>query len=94
MTFDTSSTIPVSSVTHPVTTAHFSEPSIAVSERFLRLPAVISMVGIPRSTLYEKVASGSFPEPVRIGGRCIAWRLSSVTSWMNTRPVATYKAAA
>lgn len=94
MTLDLSTTIPVSSVTHPVTTGQFPVPADATPERFLRLPAVVSMTGIPRSSLYEKVASGSFPEPVRIGERCIAWRLSSITSWMNACPVATYKAAA
>lgn len=94
MTLDTSITIPVSSVTHPVMTAYFPAPAPTVPEQFLRLPAVISMTGIPRSSLYEKVASGSFPEPVRIGERCIAWRLSSITSWMNTCPVATYKVTA
>ena len=94
MTLDPSTTIPVSSATHPVTTEHYPTLADAAPERFLRLPAVISMTGIPRSSLYDKLASGSFPEPVRIGERCIAWRLSSITNWMNSCPAATYKAVA
>jgi prophage regulatory protein len=43
----------------------------------LRLPAVLATTGWSRSTLYEKVAAGSFPKPMKLdadgNGRAIGW---------------------
>ena len=29
--------------------------------------------GLPRSTIYARVADGTFPPPIRIGARAVAW---------------------
>jgi prophage regulatory protein len=39
---------------------------------FLRLPAVIKLTGLGRSTIYRMVADKSFPGPVRIASRAVA----------------------
>jgi prophage regulatory protein len=36
-------------------------------KRFLRLPAVIDLVGIKRTLIYERIKAGTFPAPVQIG---------------------------
>jgi len=41
--------------------------------RILRLPAVKARVGLSRSTIYLRIAQGSFPEPVSLGGRAVGW---------------------
>jgi prophage regulatory protein len=57
---------------------------------FLRLPSVIRMTGLGRSTIYRLVAEKSFPCPVRLGPRAVAWRRSDLDQWSNTRPNATH----
>ena len=56
--------------------------------RLRRLPAVLALVGVSRSSLYAMVARGVFPPPVRIGLRSVGWRAQDVWGWLASRPVA------
>ena len=51
-------------------------------DRILRIAEVLKRTGLTRSTLYRKVASGSFPRQVMISTRCIGWRESAVNGWI------------
>jgi prophage regulatory protein len=51
-----------------------------------RLPTVLQVTGLGRSTIYRLVAHGSFPRPVRVGLRAVAWRWSDLDQWSQTRP--------
>lgn len=53
--------------------------------RFLRRPEVESITGLKRSSLYAKIASDEFPKPVKIGSRAVAWMLSEVMQWQESR---------
>ena len=53
----------------------------------LRLPAVMHVTGLSRSTLYRLIADEQFPRPVRLGPRAVAWRRSDVEAWSEARPV-------
>jgi prophage regulatory protein len=52
---------------------------------FARLPAVIQVTGLGRSTIYRMVASGAFPAPVQVGLRAIAWRWTDLDRWSESR---------
>ena len=52
---------------------------------FWRLPRVLGKIGTSRSTLYAKIASGSFPKPVNLGGKSVAWVSTEVESWIAAR---------
>lgn len=54
-------------------------------ESILRLPEVKSRIGLSRSTLYARIAEGSFPKPVSLGGRAVGWTESSINDWVNQR---------
>ncbi len=43
------------------------------------------------STIYAWMARGEFPKPVRIGSNRVAWRLSDLEAWRDSRPVASYR---
>ena len=47
----------------------------------MRLPAVINFTGLSKSTLYLQVRRGTFPAPVRVGARAVAWCRSEVRQW-------------
>ena len=53
---------------------------------FLRLPAVMKITGLGRSTIYRMVAAKTFPSPVRIANRAIAWRRADLDRWSESRP--------
>lgn len=56
----------------------------------LRLPAVMRLTGLGRSTIYRMVAERRFPTPVRITNRAVAWRRADLDQWSEARPAATH----
>ena len=56
--------------------------------RLLRLPEVLALVGVSRSTLNAMVARGVFPPPILVGRRAIAWPAYVVARWLENRPSA------
>ena len=56
--------------------------------RLIRRDQVLHICGISRSGLYDLIARGLFPEPVRIGRRAVAWRESEIAAWIESRPLA------
>ena len=50
-------------------------------DRILRLNAVLDRTGLSRSTLYRKIADGTFPRQIRISRRCAGWREHEVEQW-------------
>jgi prophage regulatory protein len=60
----------------------------------LRLPEVKRSTGLSRSTIYLRVAEGTFPRPVGLGGRAVGWLESEVQDWLQRRIDASRKAKA
>ena len=52
--------------------------SILQTQKLLRLPQVLDRFPVSRSTWWAGVKSGKFPQPVKIGPRCTAWRSDDV----------------
>lgn len=50
-------------------------------KRFMRLPAVMSAVALARATIYKRVKAGTFPAPVQIGPRAVAWDEAAIADW-------------
>jgi len=65
-----------------------SEPTI-----FLRRPQVEQRTGLKRSTIYKFMKLGTFPAPVRIGPRAVAWLESDIEQWQAAQVAATCNAA-
>lgn len=53
--------------------------------RLLRLPAVVALTGLSRSTLYARAADGRFPKPIKLCTRASAWVASEVEHWVRDR---------
>jgi prophage regulatory protein len=54
-------------------------------ERILRLPEVKARTGLGRSSIYEKMTVGLFPQKVSITSHCVGWLESEITAWINAR---------
>ena len=55
------------------------------NERLLRRAEVLRLTGLSKSMLHKMVGEGTFPAPVRIGKRAVAWRESEVLDWIRSR---------
>jgi prophage regulatory protein len=53
-----------------------------VATTVLRLPQVIERCGFSRSAIYKAIAAGTFPRPIRLGLRAVAWVESDVEEWL------------
>jgi prophage regulatory protein len=60
----------------------------------LRLPEVKKSTGLSRSTIYLRIAEGTFPKPVSLGGRAVGWLEAEVQDWLQRRIEASRKAMA
>ena len=56
-------------------------------ERIIRLKTVLARTGLSRSTVYRKIAEGTFPHQVKISVHGTGWRESAVNRWIDD-PVA------
>ncbi len=53
-----------------------------MTTKFMKLPAVLTRVAFSRSKLYAKVKEGTFPAPVSLGARAVAWVEHEVDEWI------------
>lgn len=55
---------------------------VSTVERIIRLRTVLDRTGLSRSTLYRKIAEGSFPRQVPISIHGAGWHESAVNRWI------------
>ena len=60
---------------------------------FLRLPEVKAITGLSKTSLYALIRDRSFPAPVRLCPRAVAWVRSEVRQWAVERVHASRSAA-
>ena len=70
------------------------EQGMDAPARVLRLPRVQARTGLARSTIYVRVAGGSFPQPMRPGARAVGWIESEVDAWIRNQIAASRSSAA
>jgi prophage regulatory protein len=56
-------------------------------QRIIRMQDLPAKVGFQRSTIYELIAKGKFPEPFKLvpGGRAPGWLETTVDDWIESR---------
>lgn len=54
-------------------------------ERLIRLKELTKIVSYSATSIWRRYSEGTFPKPVRLGPAAVAWRLSEVEAWMNSR---------
>ncbi len=48
--------------------------------RILRLPDVIKITGLSRSSIYNYIDLGLFPKPIKLGKRAVGWPANEISS--------------
>ncbi len=59
-----------------------------INHRFLRRPEVEARTGLSRGTIYTKMNERTFPRPMRIGKRAVAWKEEDIDRWIAQQTVA------
>ncbi len=54
--------------------------------RLLRLPQVLELIPVGKSTWWAGVKTGRFPKPLRLGDRCTAWRATDIAALVRNLP--------
>jgi predicted DNA-binding transcriptional regulator AlpA len=55
-----------------------AQTSYISPQGLLRLPAVLKLYPVGRTTWWNGVKSGKFPSPVRLGERLVAWKAADI----------------
>lgn len=56
-----------------------------MADKIIRRPDVERITGLGRSTIYDWMARGEFPQPVKLGARAVGWRESDIQAWLDAR---------
>jgi prophage regulatory protein len=64
-----------------------ANPSQSGNERLLRLSDVIERVGLKKSAIYAGCSAKppTFPVPIKLSPRAVAWPESAIQSWIADR---------
>ena len=47
-----------------------------------RFKQVMDRTGLARATIYRRIQEGTFPQPVKIGTRSVAWPSAVIDDWI------------
>ena len=50
-------------------------------KKIYRLPEVMNMTGLSRSSIYLRISTNEFPKPVKLGRRAVGWPEDSIIAW-------------
>lgn len=60
-------------------------PAQLVPNALLRMKDVCTVAGVSRPTLYELMAAGLWPRPIKLGEKSVAWPASEVNAMLAAR---------
>ncbi|MBA4163107.1 MAG: hypothetical protein C0510_00520 [Erythrobacter sp.] len=55
---------------------------MTIPDRIIRLRTVLESTGLSRSTVYRKIAEGTFPPQIKLGVHGAGWRESEINRWI------------
>jgi prophage regulatory protein len=53
-----------------------------LQHKLLRLPEVKATTGLSKSTIYSRIAEGTFPKQISLGPRLVVWVESDIQNWI------------
>jgi prophage regulatory protein len=56
--------------------------TMLASDRIVRLKTILARTGLSRSTIYRKIAEGTFPPQLKISTNGAGWRESDIDRWV------------
>ena len=56
-----------------------------IEHRLLRLPEVMELTGLSKTTIYRLKAIGGFPQNIQLGSNCVAWIASEIYQFIEEK---------
>lgn len=53
--------------------------------KLIKLKDVIDMTSLSKATVYRQVNNGTFPSPIRLGPRAVAWVMDEIEDWIENK---------
>ncbi|MCU8152635.1 helix-turn-helix transcriptional regulator [Vibrio vulnificus] len=63
-----------------------------MSNKIIRLPEVIKVTGLSRSTIYLRMSKGDFPKSISLSERAVGWLETDVDDWIKACVIASREA--
>lgn len=60
-------------------------PQARTKDRFVKMREVLDRLGISRSTLYDMMENGEFPEPIVLRNKLHCWLESDIEEYMSRK---------
>lgn len=55
------------------------------SNRVIRRREVTNITGLSKASIYLKMKEGSFPKPIKISSRAVAWPEKDIFAWLREK---------
>ena len=59
-----------------------------LQHKLLRLPQVKAATGLSKSSIYARIAEGTFPKQIPLGPRLVVWVEADIQKWINEQVLA------
>lgn len=57
------------------------QPNLPITG-YVRINLILKLIPVGRSSWWQGVKEGRFPQPIKIGPRTTAWRVEDIREWM------------
>lgn len=57
------------------------------AEAYARLPLVMAVSGLSRSSIYDLVSKGKFPAQHKLTAHAVGWRVGEIRQWLRREGV-------
>jgi len=54
-----------------------------LQQKLIRLPQVKLTTGLSKSSIYARIAEGTFPKQIALGPRLVVWVESDIQKWIS-----------
>lgn len=55
------------------------------SQQIIRLPAVLTKIGMSKPSVYNMIKRGDFPAPIKLGAKASGWVVAEIDNWIAQR---------
>ena len=59
-----------------------------INQKLLRLPQVKASTGLSKSSIYARIAEGTFPKQISLGPRLVVWVEADIQNWISEQVLA------
>ncbi|KLU22233.1 DNA-binding protein [Caballeronia mineralivorans PML1(12)] len=61
-----------------------TESPVSPQKRMERMPSVLARVQLSESEVRRRIKAGTFPKPVKLGPRAIAFNSAQIDAWLDS----------